>query len=129
MRLQAKGPPDAHDGILVETAGLGHGAGAPVRRVFRAGFQRAGDHRLDFGIRQFAGLAGAGRITQGTQSSVQKTLPPLAHRREGYPPLGRHGGVAQTRRTVQDNPRSLGRALTGFRTAGHEFKLGLFVRG
>ena len=33
MRLESESPPDAHDGVLVESAGLGHGAGVPVRRL------------------------------------------------------------------------------------------------
>ena len=95
--------------------------------TFLNGFpiQGAGNNRLDLGVGQLAGLAGAGRIAQRPQSAVEKTLPPLAHGLNRYPALGDDGGIGQASGAIQNDPGVLGGALIGLGPPRHQFKLGL----
>ena len=83
--------------------------------------------RLDLGVGEFAGLAGAGRIAQRAEPALQESLPPLAHGREGHPAFGGDGGVAQSGGAIQDDAGPLGCALVGLGPPCHQFELGLLL--
>ena len=129
VRLEPEGPPDAHDRVLIEAAGLGHGAGAPMRGLFGPGLQGSGDDLLDLGVGELARLAGAGRIAQGPQAAIQKAPTPLAHGLDRHLMPGRHGCVAQASRAIQHDPGTLGGALIGLGPTSHQFKLDAFLIG
>ena len=98
-----------------------------MRGVLGPGLQRAGDDGLDFRIGEFAGLAGAGRITQRAEPAVQETLPPLAHGLESHPSFSHNRGVAQAGGAIQNDPGPLRRALVGLGPPGHQFEFGLLL--
>ena len=127
MRLAPAGPPKAHEGVLIEAAGLGHGAGTPVRGILGPGLPRAGDDGLNLRLRELARRTRARGITQSPQPSVEETRPPLAHGLAGDSTPGCHGGVPQAGRAIQHDPRARGRAWIGLRSAGHHFQFGLFL--
>jgi hypothetical protein len=74
VRLEAEGTPNANDGVLIETARLGHGASTPVRGVLRTGFQGAGDDGLDLGVRQLSGSVGALKSVPNMVATMKNTV-------------------------------------------------------
>lgn len=115
MRLETESAPDSRDRGLAQTGRFRQTARAPVRRVLRLRFQRAGDDILDLCVRDGARSAGAWFVEETVQPLPHKASPPLAHRLQCDAELLRHRGVRSALGTGQDDPRAQRKMLTGLR--------------
>src|SRR6266567_1267479 len=129
MRREREGPPDAADGRLAESAGLGHVARGPVRGRFRLALERARQHLLDLLVAQLAWCAGPGLIQQTVDTELDETLSPLACGRQGASLLASDLGVAQSIRREQHDPRPQGQRLRGLRAPRPGLQLLTLLRG
>jgi hypothetical protein len=101
-----EGPPDAHDGVLGQAGGGGHGAGAPVGRLRGPRLQGPGHDGFDLRVGDGAGRPATGCIPQRLQAALHKALPPFTDGLDGYPLSGGHGRIAQAAGTIQDDAGS-----------------------
>jgi hypothetical protein len=111
MRLQAKGPPDAQHGRLVQTAGLGHQPRAPVRGFLGSPLQRHRQHLFDLRIADPARLPRPRRIDQPVEPLLDEALPPLADRLQRHAQPLRHLRVRGPLRAAEHDARPQGERL------------------
>src|SRR5215471_533686 len=104
MRLQPESSPNPHDRCLRESRLLGHQSSAPVRAVYRHGFQSLRDHLLDVRVRYRSRRARTRLVEQPFQTIHPKSLPPFTHSRAGDPQSLRHLAVAQPLTAAKYNP-------------------------